>query len=79
MFCPTEATYCISIAGVTTTFYVPHLPVQQSFSSSKTAAAVVAVGHTRPGSASLYALLIGVALEPFGHALDFVVFEPTTT
>ena len=32
-----------------------------------------AVGHTRPGSASLYARLVGLPIEPFVHVLDFVL------
>ena len=47
------------VAGTTTTTAVQHL--QQSFSGSKTAAAAaaaVAIGPTRPGSASLYARLV---------------------
>ena len=40
------------------------------------AAAAAAVGRTRPGSASMYARLVGLTLEPFVHVLDFVVCFP---
>ena len=46
--------------------------LKQSFSSNKTTAQV-AVGHTGSGSASLYAWLVGLALEPFVHVLGWVV------
>ena len=45
--------------------------LQQQYSS--TAAAAVAVGHTRPGSASRYTWLVGLTLEYFVQVLDFVV------
>ena len=35
--------------------------------------AAAAVGHKRPGSASLYVRLVGLTHEPFVHVLDFVV------
>ena len=50
------------MTGATATADARH--VRQSFSSSKTAAAV-AVGHTTPGSASLFARLIDLTRAPF--------------
>ena len=63
-------------------FHATHIPkgnlalmydiyLEQSFSSSKPpAAAAVAVGHTRPRSASLYDRLVGLTLEPFVQVPD---------
>ena len=40
------------------------------------AAAAAAVGHTRPGSAWLYARLLGLTLGPFAHVLDVCCVFP---
>ena len=39
---------------------------------SAATAAASAVGHTRPGSASLYARLVGLTLGPFNSVLDLL-------
>ena len=61
--CPSK----LIVAGATTTPAVRYL--EQSFSSSKTAAAAAAVpvGHTRPWSASLQARLVALTLARFVH------------
>ena len=56
-----------------TTLLLLLLLMYDSYSRASPAAAAAAVGHTRTGSASLYARLVGLTLEPFAHALDFVV------